>query len=96
MALEGSKPRRRRAVAPKHKELLDAHRHRYEAILETQEGHCALCPRVPSPRRKLDLDHDHTRMVIRGLLCHRCNRTLKSWITPEWLLKAATYIQGEA
>jgi hypothetical protein len=24
-----------------------------------------------------------------GLLCHRCNRNLPSWVTPLWLVKAA-------
>lgn len=87
--------RKRRPYASKHKEFLDEHRDLYDEILEAQDGHCALCPRIPSPRRKLDLDHDHKRMVIRGLLCHRCNRALPDWITPEWLHDAAIFIQGE-
>lgn len=42
------------------------------------------------------MDHDHKRMVIRGLLCFRCNRALPSWITREWLLRAADYVNRTA
>ena len=77
----------------KHKEFLKANRHLYNGLLREQGGHCALCPREPSARRRLDLDHDHKRMVIRGLLCHRCNRALPAWMTPEWLRAAADYLE---
>lgn len=83
-------PRKRRA-ASRHVLLLRANRHRYEELLETQGGGCALCGRPPKTR-KLDLDHDHGRMVVRGLLCVRCNRALVSWMTREWLLAAAEYV----
>lgn len=38
------------------------------------------------------MDHDHKRMIVRGLLCVRCNRGLPSWKTSEWLRAAADYI----
>jgi hypothetical protein len=62
-------------------------------MLEAQDGHCAICPRVPSPKRKLDMDHDHKQMYIRGLLCHRCNRALVVWMDEDWLRTAADYLQ---
>lgn len=31
-------------------------------------------------------------MLIRGLLCVRCNRVLAGWITSEWLRSAADYL----
>lgn len=86
----------RRKLGGPHADLLKANRHRYEALLEAQGGHCALCLRTPSLQRRLDLDHDHHRMVIRGLLCHRCNRALVAWISKEWLLKAAAYVNTTA
>lgn len=85
-------PRKRRRYPKKHKLFLDQHRHRYEELLEKQDGHCALCPRQPSVKRRLDLDHSHTDMRVRGLLCFRCNRALKEFMTKEWLLKAAKYV----
>ena len=76
-----------------HKALLRKHRQFYEQMLADQDGGCYLCGRPPSPRRKLDMDHDHKLMYVRGLLCHRCNRALVSWMTAEWLRKAAEYLE---
>ena len=42
------------------------------------------------------MDHDHKRMVLRGLLCHRCNRALPDWVTSEWLRDAADYLDETA
>ena len=53
---------------------------------------CGICGRLPSPKRRLDIDHDHREMFIRGLLCPRCNRALPTWITPAWLRAAADYL----
>lgn len=63
----------------------------YEALLERQGGHCALCPATPKTRR-LHIDHDHRTMEVRGLLCHRCNRNLPTWVDRFWLYRAAEYL----
>lgn len=89
-------PRKRRKTLGKHKQFLKDNRHRYEELLAEQGGVCAICKRPPSERRKLDMDHDHKEMFLRGLLCHRCNRTLVSWINADWLLSAAAYLQKGA
>lgn len=77
----------------KHQILLDSVRPFYDRILAEQGGTCAICSKEPNPKRRLDLDHDHRAMYVRGLLCHRCNRALPSWITPEWLRRAAEYLE---
>lgn len=46
----------------------------YEDILRHQSGACAVCKRPPTNIR-LSIDHDHKSGLIRGLLCHNCNRT---------------------
>jgi hypothetical protein len=57
-----------------------------EAILAAQGGACAGCGRRPTGRR-LDIDHKHQprekkatresrRPMVRGLLCHLCNRAV--------------------
>jgi len=46
----------------------------YYALLELQEGRCAICQtHVDRLPRRLDVDHDHKTGVVRGLLCHPCN-----------------------
>ena len=98
--LPPSRKRKRRKTAKKHTQLLAAHRHRYDEMLAAQGGHCALCSAIPSPNRKLDLDHDHHRMVIRGLLCARCNRALgwaeKFGKDSKWFAAAAEYVDRSA
>jgi hypothetical protein len=54
----------------------------YARLLEAQGGHCALCPNTPKTRR-LHVDHDHATGKVRGLLCHRCNRALPTWVSGE-------------
>lgn len=70
--------------------LYQARKH-YDALLELQGGHCALCPSVAKARR-LHLDHDHKTMVVRGLLCWNCNRSLPSRLDSAWLRAAADYL----
>lgn len=66
----------------------------YARLLEAQGGVCAICGHPPK-RVKLNTDHDHgtRKRVVRGLLCHRCNRYLPAWIRPAWLRKAADYLE---
>lgn len=86
-----SVPRKRRAYPKKHRQLLDTARPYYPIMFTYQGGKCALCGREPVKRR-LDIDHDHHGMFIRGLLCVRCNRALASWMTAQWLRAAADYL----
>jgi hypothetical protein len=76
-----------------HQRLLDMARPIYDRMLADQGGTCALCPRLPSPKRRLDIDHDHKGMFVRGVLCHRCNRNLPTWVTVEWLENAIAYLE---
>lgn len=64
--------------------LIDAD---YEQMLALQGGGCAGCGRPPKDDRRLNIDHRHQAgdkkrepferaEMVRGLLCHLCNRTL--------------------
>lgn len=88
--------KRRKVRKSKHAELLDAARPQYEAMLAAQNGRCAICLSPPASSRRFDIDHDHRRLTIRGLLCPRCNRALHSWMTAEWLRAAADYLDHAA
>jgi hypothetical protein len=84
----GRKPSKRR---PRHMAALDSP---YEEWVEMFGERCAICLRERSEKdRRLQRDHDHLTGKRRGLLCHRCNRALPSWMTPEWLRAAADYLE---
>lgn len=58
---------------------------------------CGICERPRKEvERRLDRDHDHRTGQPRGLLCHKCNRALPSWMTAEWLDAAAAYLRRAA
>lgn len=70
----------------------------YDAMFAMQGGVCAICGRAEAGReghRNLAVDHCHTSNVIRGLLCHSCNRGLGLLQdSPELLEKAAGYLRN--
>jgi hypothetical protein len=50
---------------------------KYDAMLELQGGHCAVCDRVVNDNGKhLHVDHDHVTGKIRGILCSQHNSTI--------------------
>lgn len=75
-----------------HAKLLREHRKYYDELLRYQRGGCAICGRPPKNRR-LDMDHHHKSMQVRGLLCVRCNRALPDWMDVEWLIRAIAYLR---
>ena len=78
---------------PNHKAILDVPYDEWVAVFGEK---CGICGRPPSPTRKLDRDHCHASGNARGLLCHRCNRTLKNHVTVEWLEGALAYLRRSA
>lgn len=74
---------------------------RYEAMLASQGGGCAICgsKKPGGPRRGLTfaVDHDHITGAVRGLLCLMCNSAigfLKDRI--DLIEQAAAYVRGES
>lgn len=67
----------------------------YDALLESQQGVCAVCEKPPTGKEKyLRVDHCHETGLIRGLLCAACNigiGTLGDSI--EGLEKALAYLR---
>ena len=65
----------------------------YQVLWTRQGGNCALCKRTLAGNHP-HLDHDHEKMVYRGLLCRRCNNGLGFFKDSVLLLiAAATYLQ---
>lgn len=54
------------------------------------KGRCPICGR----KSQLVTDHNHKDGHIRGLLCRRCNATLREWVTIEWLVAALEYLRN--
>jgi Recombination endonuclease VII len=86
-----AKPRRK----PTRAKQLGVSDNEYARLLEAQGGGCAICGAKPKTRR-LHVDHDHKTGKVRGLLCHRCNRALPTWVTIKWLRKAHDYLAWSA
>lgn len=74
----------------------------YEAMLEAQDGRCAICRRAsPGGKGRWHIDHDHSCCgprkacgeCIRGLLCFSCNAALGYMRdSPATLIAAADYL----
>lgn len=53
----------------------------YNVMFAQQRGLCAACGQSETVKhngriRRLSVDHDHTTGLVRGLLCHNCNRAV--------------------
>ena len=51
----------------------------YAHMLKIQGGKCLICGRPPRRGTRLHVDHDHTALTVRGLLCTGCNTRL-GWL----------------
>ncbi len=62
----------------------------YSAILDAQEGGCAICGDQPAEGQSFHIDHNDDG--VRGILCVRCNNALGQLKDdPELMLRAAEY-----
>lgn len=75
----------------------------FDAMLEEQDGACAICVTPFEDTRDMRIDHDHAccpgrttcGKCIRGILCHRCNSGLGYFNDdPARIRAAATYLAG--
>jgi len=66
----------------------------YWAMMEAQNGVCAICGQTENGGKKLAVDHDHDTGAIRGLLCGACNKGLGHFQDSEKIMDAAIqYLQ---
>ena len=68
----------------------------YDAMLEIQEGCCAICFKSEEDfSQKLSVDHCHKTGNVRGLLCKQCNLGIGNLKDSLLLLRNATeYLEG--
>ena len=63
----------------------------YSALVDAQCGQCAICGRGDE---YLCVDHSHSAGIVRGLLCHGCNKAVGFLHdSPDLLRKAANYLE---
>jgi len=64
----------------------------YEALLQYQNGCCAVCHRLASEfKTRLAVEHRHDTGLIYGLCCINCNRAILGRHRLEWLEGAVAY-----
>ncbi|MBM4707931.1 hypothetical protein GS982_01310 [Rhodococcus hoagii] len=69
----------------------------YDALLEEQGGACAICHLPPADGRPLVVDHCHTSLEVRGLLCSQCNAAIGLLMdSPSVIDSAAAYVRHHA
>jgi hypothetical protein len=83
---------RPKARPPKHRDVLN--QITYERAVELVGERCGICGTGPKTRR-LHRDHDHRTGEFRGLLCFPCNAALRPYMTLEWVLNAAKYLDRD-
>ena len=72
---------------------VDEYTKKYDELLELQAGCCAICGQHIS-QVQLVMDHRHSDMLVRGLLCSPCNLSIGGmWENPTRLRRAADYIE---
>jgi Recombination endonuclease VII len=67
----------------------------YDAMLEAQNGVCAICQRECRTGMRLAVDHERETGKVRGLLCRACNGGIGAMqYSVENLERAATYLRS--
>lgn len=76
----------------KHKSTLSRYsltQTQHEILIDSHQGRCAICFEPAN----LKIDHCHTTLAVRGLLCFKCNTGLGLFRdSPKLLNKAAEYL----
>ena len=68
----------------------------YDAMIDTQNGMCAICFSTNPKGRfgRFFVDHDHATGEIRGLLCYNCNAAIGLFYdNVKFLSSAISYLQ---
>ena len=68
-----------------------------EAMINAQQGKCAICGNGFRFERDCHVDHNHSTNKIRGILCQNCNRGLGMFKDNKFILSnAVSYLERYA
>lgn len=66
----------------------------WNAMLESQNGCCAICKEKPNGNQPFNVDHNHVTDKVRAILCTPCNTAIgKMKDSPVRLRAAADYLE---
>ena len=68
-----------------------------DALLEKQDGVCAICQKIPDAisGASWHIDHDHSTGEVRGVLCHHCNTALGNFFDDLTIIgRAMNYLES--
>lgn len=67
---------------------------RLKEMIDTSNGFCEICKR--EPYNTLVIDHCHKTLIVRGLLCEKCNQALGLFAdNVEFLQNAISYLSKD-
>ena len=67
-----------------------------EEFFKKQNGKCCICQKHQSQfKTRLNLDHNHKTLQLRGLLCFYCNKYVVGRHTYESALRMTKYLEIE-
>ncbi len=88
--LHRKKVARKRSVNP----LPELSEQEYLDLLASQGGRCAICDRLPTPKRKFQVDREYLTGKVRGLLCKDCFLGVFSLKTIKFVEYALKYMKN--
>jgi hypothetical protein len=65
----------------------------FNALLDEQDQRCGICSKRFNDQCKINVDHDHISLKVRGLLCTRCNGLLGALEDEEFCANARSYLK---
>lgn len=69
---------------------------KFEAMLAFQDNKCAICKKDFEDKKRPSIDHCHTTLRVRGLLCDNCNHGLGSFQDDTQIIEnAKLYLQKD-
>ena len=64
----------------------------FRALMEKQDGRCALCHEPFVGTYNTCVDHCHDSLLVRGILCRGCNMVVSRFEDPDYVARVGEYL----